>query len=60
VDLGEVKRFETLGELIEALGKTIHYYNTKRYHTSLKMSPLAFKKRYLERMGNIGKRVDPL
>lgn len=60
VDLGEVKRFETLGELIEAIGKTMHYYNTKRYHTSLKMNPVAFKNRYLERMGIIGKRVNPL
>ena len=42
VDLGNMNRFETIGELIEALYQTLHYYNTKRIHTSLKMSPYQF------------------
>ena len=49
VDLGEVSRFETLGELIEAIHQTIHYYNHKRKHTTLKMSPVEFKLLYHER-----------
>jgi transposase InsO family protein len=49
VDLGEVNRFETLGELIEAIHQTIHYYNHKRKHTTLKMSPVEFKLFYQER-----------
>ena len=49
VDLGEVNRFETLGELIEAIHQTIHYYNHKRKHTTLKMSPVEFKLLYQER-----------
>ena len=49
VDLGEVSRFETLGELIEAIHQTIHYYNHKRKHTTLKMSPVEFKLLYQER-----------
>jgi transposase InsO family protein len=44
VDLGQVDRFETLGELIDAIYQTIHYYNNDRRHTSLKnMSPVQFK-----------------
>lgn len=47
-DLGlEFDRFETLGELIEGIHHTIHYYNTKRIHTSLKMSPEKFRLRRL-------------
>jgi len=49
VDLGEVDRFETLGELIEAIYQTIHYYNTKRKHTILKMSPAEFRLLYQKR-----------
>lgn len=44
-DLGlEFDRFEGLGELIEGIHQTLHYYNTDRIHTSLKMSPSAFAK----------------
>lgn len=46
LDLGAVDRFETLGELIEAINLTIFYYNTKRIHTTLKMSPVDFKNKY--------------
>ena len=47
-DLGlEFDRFETLGELVEGIHQTITYYNTKRIHTSLKMSPEQFKLRRL-------------
>src|SRR5512134_4054209 len=49
IDLGEVSRFETLGELIEAIHQTVHYYNHKRKHTTLKMSPVEFKLLYQER-----------
>jgi len=46
VDLGHMEQFESLGELIEAIYQTIHYYNTKRIHTALKMSPIQFKLLY--------------
>jgi len=43
-DLGlEFDRFETLGELIEGIHQTITYYNKRRIHTALKMSPEQFK-----------------
>jgi putative transposase len=44
-DLGlEFERFNTLGEFIEAIHQTIHYYNNERIHTSLKMPPSVYRK----------------
>ncbi len=49
-DLGlEFDRFNTLGELIEAIHQTIVYYNQTRIHTALKMSPIQFKHIYNQR-----------
>lgn len=42
-DLGDVSRFETLGEFIEAISLQIYYYNNKRIHTALKTTPALFK-----------------
>lgn len=50
VDLGYVSRFEIVEELMEAIYQTIYYYNNQRMHTSLKMSPVAFKQKYKNRL----------
>ncbi|OGK64576.1 hypothetical protein A2313_02950 [Candidatus Roizmanbacteria bacterium RIFOXYB2_FULL_41_10] len=43
-DLGlEFDRFIGVGELVEAISQTIHYYNQQRIHTSLKMSPAKYR-----------------
>lgn len=47
MDLGDPNRFESLGELVEAIHQTIYYYNNLRIHTKLKMSPVDFKDKYL-------------
>lgn len=47
VDLGDPQRFETEGELIEAIHQAIYYYNKRRIHTSLKMPPLVFREQYI-------------
>ena len=49
VDLGHIDRFPTVGELTEAINYQIHYYNTKRIHLSLKMSPAKFETNYQTR-----------
>ncbi len=54
-DLGlEFDRFNTVGELIEAIHQTINYYNKERIHTTLKMSPAKFhqvyERNHLERL----------
>ena len=41
-ELGNVNRFKDLSELYEGIALTIYYYNHKRIHTSLKMSPVAY------------------
>lgn len=49
-DLGlEFERFETIGKFVEAIHKTINYYNKDRIHTKLKMSPLKFKLKFLQK-----------
>lgn len=45
VDLGDPNRFETVGELTAALYLQLHYYNTSRIHTALKMPPTVFAER---------------
>ena len=50
-DLGlEFDRFNSLGELIEGIHKTINYYNQEKIHTSLKMPPAKFKEKHLEKV----------
>jgi putative transposase len=39
LDLGDPNRFDTKGELIEAIELQLYVYNTYRIHLSLKMSP---------------------
>lgn len=46
-DLGlEFDRFNCLGELIVGIHQTINYYNKRRIHTSLKMSPEKYRLKY--------------
>ena len=41
-ELGNVNRFDSAGEMIEAIYGHIHYYNHDRIHTALKMPPAVF------------------
>ena len=41
-EAGDLNRFETIGQLIEAIYQQIHYYNFKRIHTALKMPPAVY------------------
>jgi len=46
-DLGlEFDRFDSIGHFVEAIYQTISYYNHKRIHTTLKMSPSQFRQQY--------------
>lgn len=42
IDIGDVSRFETLGELTAEIHWSIYYYNNLRIHTSLRMAPKKF------------------
>lgn len=41
-ELGTASRFKDVAELYEGIAMTIYYYNHKRIHTALKMSPAAY------------------
>lgn len=45
VDLADPNRFRTLGELAVEIYQQIHYYNTQRIHSQLKMPPEAYAQR---------------
>lgn len=47
-EVGDLNRFETVGELIEAVYGQIHYYNHERIHTKLKMPPVLYAKSLTE------------
>lgn len=50
LDLGlEFERFNTLGEFVEAIHKTVNYYNTTRIHRNLKMSVSQYKQNYIQK-----------
>lgn len=42
IDIGDVNRFTSLGELTAEIYRSIYYYNFERIHTALKMSPKQF------------------
>lgn len=42
VDLGDPNRFETLGELVYEIYRTVWVYNNTRIHSVLKMAPVEF------------------
>ncbi len=43
LELGDVRRFAHVGELIEAVHQQIAYYNTRRIHSAIKMPPVAYR-----------------
>jgi len=46
LEAGDLNRFGSLGELIEYIYQQIYYYNNKRIHSILKMTPNEFRKRH--------------
>jgi len=46
LEAGDLNRFETLGELIEYIYNQVYYYNNKRIHLVLKMTPSEKRQRH--------------
>jgi len=42
LEFGKPRQYATVPQLLEAIGKYIKYYNTKRIHSALRMSPREF------------------
>ena len=53
LELGDVKWFGDVGELMEAVSQQIAYYNRRRIHLSLKMPLLTFKQRYEQKQATL-------
>jgi len=46
-DLGlEFDRFDSIGHFVQAIHQQINYYNQRRIHTSLRMSPAEFRRQH--------------
>lgn len=43
LELGDIGRFDHVGQLIEAIHRQIRYYNTLRIHSALNMPPIAYR-----------------
>lgn len=52
LELGNINRFEHIGELIEAIHTQITYYNNHRIHSALRMSPVQFKQKIATPVAN--------
>lgn len=55
VDFGDPVRFKTLGELVYEIYQTIYYYNNKRIHSALRMSPNQFAVLTAKRYNQVNK-----
>ncbi|HQU07940.1 MAG: hypothetical protein B7X04_03110 [Parcubacteria group bacterium 21-54-25] len=49
LEFGKASRHKTIDALTEAIGRYIHYYNTRRIHSSLKMPPRTFYEKHCEK-----------
>lgn len=45
LELGDLSRFNHVGELIEAIHRQIAYYNTRRIHSAFRMPPITFRQK---------------
>ncbi|HEU5187410.1 MAG TPA: integrase core domain-containing protein, partial [Candidatus Saccharimonadales bacterium] len=51
-ELGSFARFDDLAKLHEGIAMQVYYYNTKRIHTALNMSPAAYAARLITNVGS--------
>lgn len=49
LELGNPHRFSHIGELIEAIHQQIVYYNNRRIHSALRMPPIIFKQKQIQK-----------
>lgn len=48
-EIGDINRFETIGELLEEIYHQVYYYNNERIHTAFKMPPVVYAKLILKK-----------
>lgn len=57
LELGNINRLENDGHLAETIYRQIYYYNHKRIHSALKMSPRQFHQLAASKVGELNKSV---
>jgi len=57
LELGDVRRFTHVGELVEAIHRQIRYYNHERIHSALRMSPVSYRQVEKQRRGVVALQV---
>lgn len=57
LELGDINDLENDGQLAEAIYQQIYYYNRKRIHSALKMSPKQFYQLAASKVGGLNKSV---
>jgi transposase InsO family protein len=57
LELGNINRLEHDGQLAEAVYRQIYYYNNRRIHSSLEMSPRQFHQLAASKVGELNKSV---
>jgi putative transposase len=57
LELGDINSLENDGQLAEAIYRQIYYYNHKRIHSALKMSPKQFYQLAASKVGELNKSV---
>jgi len=50
LELGDIRRFAHVGELIEAVHGQISYYNNRRIHSALDMPPVRYRERQKQKI----------
>lgn len=57
LELGRIGQLDNEGQLAEAIYRQIYYYNNRRIHSALKMSPRQFHQLALSKVGDLNKSV---
>ena len=52
LELGNLNQCDNEGRLLEAIALQLHYYNTKRIHSALRMNPAAYAARFEKQKGD--------
>ncbi len=60
LELGNVNRFDHVGQLIEAIHRQILYYNTLRIHSALAMPPVMYRESQQQKMTAVAVAFQPV
>ena len=59
LELGDIRRFEHVGQLIEAVHQQIDYYNNRRIHSAHEMPPATYRKAQKQKIAALAAPTGP-